>query len=195
MTINTTDEALEKLLDHTFTPSDIGEEMLVRSYLADLLLTLMQQGESFSGKRPFGNSGWEENLVAPMIQCGVIPGTVSDDEWAEASGWAEADFEAAREALIGYVFGVEFGRRRMTDSYTSSDGRKRLISEMNYSHLKAAHAKAVRGEERMHEDAVNQGREYSNPGREAEIEAMGADLARRDAEYAAQQAEADGAAS
>jgi len=35
----------------------------IRDYLKVLLSTLWEEGESFSGKRPFGNSGWEYELL------------------------------------------------------------------------------------------------------------------------------------
>lgn len=34
----------------------------VKEYLKKLLETLWEEGEGFSGKRPFGNSGWEVEL-------------------------------------------------------------------------------------------------------------------------------------
>lgn len=64
--------------------------------------------------------------------------------------------------------------------YTDSKGQKVKIATMDYVHLTNAHAKAVRTEERKHEDAMNRGEDYSNPEREAEIEAMAAEIAHRD---------------
>lgn len=72
-------------------------------------------------------------------------------------------------------------------TYTASNGDSLVIADMVYNHLKSALAKAIRTEERMHENDPD----YRNDAREAEIAAMAADLARRDAEYAAQQ-EAEG---
>jgi len=59
--------------------SDIGDDLTVRDYLRDLLMTLWEKGEEFSGKRPFGNSGWKYELYRPLIAGGFIPGTLDDD--------------------------------------------------------------------------------------------------------------------
>lgn len=71
----------------------------------------------------------------------------------------------------------------MTTTYTNSKGEAVEIASMLQPHLKNAHAKAVRAEERRHEEDPD----YTNPEREAEIDAMAARLAVLDAEYAAQQ--------
>lgn len=84
----------------------------------------------------------------------------------------------------------------MTTTYTDSKGNAVEIATMEYRHLVNSHAKAVRTEERKHQDAADAGEDYDNPGREAEITAMAAEIAKRDAEYAAQQEGAgDGTAS
>jgi hypothetical protein len=101
-------ENIDKLLNHSFIPSDIGEGMTVREYLAALLITLLEEGESFSGKRPFGNSGWEENLVIPAIECGALKGEIdrADEDWPEASGWDSQEFADVRAALVDRALGV-----------------------------------------------------------------------------------------
>lgn len=44
----------------------------IRGYLEELLKRVWDQGESFSGKRPFGNSGWERELYDPLIEAGLM---------------------------------------------------------------------------------------------------------------------------
>lgn len=63
-------------LELIFVDPDSGDELTIRSYFKLLLSTLMAEGESFSGKRPFGNSGWEGNLELPLVKAGCIGGTV-----------------------------------------------------------------------------------------------------------------------
>ncbi|WP_049976207.1 hypothetical protein [Azospirillum sp. B506] len=48
----------------------------VRDYLKGLLLGVWEKGESFDGKRPFGNSGWEYDLYRPLVVAGLVPGNV-----------------------------------------------------------------------------------------------------------------------
>lgn len=75
--------------------------------------------------------------------------------------------------------------------YTDSKGAKVEISTMAYPHLTSAHKKAVASEERKHNTAYLGGTTYENAEREAEIDAMAAEIKRRDETYAAEQANAD----
>jgi len=56
----------------------------IRDYLRELFLTLWDEGEGFSGKRPFGNSGWEYDLYIPLVRHGFIKGTI-DKEYDDVS--------------------------------------------------------------------------------------------------------------
>jgi hypothetical protein len=63
----------------------------VEDYLKTLLIKLWEDGESFSGKRPFGNSGWEHDLWRALAKAGKVKGDengyVSDqEERAKANG-------------------------------------------------------------------------------------------------------------
>lgn len=44
----------------------------VGDYLAQLLATLLSESESFSPKRPFGNSGWERDIFNAVVEAGHI---------------------------------------------------------------------------------------------------------------------------
>ena len=44
----------------------------IKDYLIRLLLTVWDEGERFSGKRPFGNSGWEYDLYNALISAKII---------------------------------------------------------------------------------------------------------------------------
>jgi hypothetical protein len=81
-------------LDLPFNSDDIPTET-IRDYLKGLLSTLWSQGESFSGKRPFGNSGWEGSLVFTLVKAGCIVGQViTDDDDPEDSYVDEYDRKA-----------------------------------------------------------------------------------------------------
>ena len=43
----------------------------VKDYLKALLGALWDEGEGFSGKRPFGNSGWECELIEALQEEGL----------------------------------------------------------------------------------------------------------------------------
>jgi hypothetical protein len=55
----------------------------IRGYLAALLRELWTDGEGFSGKRPFGNSGWEWDLYAALVRAGFVAGTFDEDGYLE----------------------------------------------------------------------------------------------------------------
>ena len=50
----------------------------IRGYLVALLDRLWEEGEGFSGKRPFGNSGWEYDLYKPLVRSGKAKGKIDD---------------------------------------------------------------------------------------------------------------------
>lgn len=50
----------------------------VREYLQRLLTKVLEEGESFSGKRPFGNSSWRWELHFPLVQAGLAKGSIED---------------------------------------------------------------------------------------------------------------------
>ena len=84
----------EAVLELRLKPNDAGAST-VREYLAALLEALWQEGESFSGKRPFGNSGWQHDLLAPLIEAKFVRGTTDDDGYIESMpqiSQAEASF-------------------------------------------------------------------------------------------------------
>lgn len=72
--------------------------------------------------------------------------------------------------------------------YTSSKGESVEIAKMAYPHLTSAHKKAVASEERKHHTAFINGTTYENKECEAEIDALAAEIKRRDEAYAAEQA-------
>ena len=85
-----TDNGLFSALEMRFN-SDAGQNLTVRDYLRALLETLWNEGEGFSGKRPFGNSGWERDLYSPLIKGGFIKGKCDDDGYVYDYDRCEAD--------------------------------------------------------------------------------------------------------
>lgn len=59
-------------------PNDANAET-VRDYLKALLLKVWEEAENFSGKRPFGNSGWEYEVYESLGAAGII--NTSIDDW------------------------------------------------------------------------------------------------------------------
>lgn len=55
----------------------------IRGYLKNLLLCMWDDPEAFSGKRPFGNSGWEYELYSALIVAGIVKGTLDEEGYIE----------------------------------------------------------------------------------------------------------------
>ncbi len=58
--------------------SNAGDSLSIRDYLYTLLVTLWNENEAFSGKQPFGDSGWEYDLYLPLIKAGYIHGVIDE---------------------------------------------------------------------------------------------------------------------
>lgn len=59
-------------------PNDAGAST-VGEYFANLLSVLWEEGEGFSGKRPFGNSSWEYEVYKALGDHGLIEGIEFDE--------------------------------------------------------------------------------------------------------------------
>jgi len=82
-----------------------GEKLTVREYFKKLMLILWEEGESFSGKRPFGDSGWECDIYNALAVEGVIEADIEDDNgeiYVENIDKAKADMLIYR--AINHVF-------------------------------------------------------------------------------------------
>ncbi len=71
------------ILDLDFFCNDLGKDLTIRGYLKELIKTLWQEGEGFSGKRPFGNGVWRNDIYATLIREGVVPGKLDWDGFVE----------------------------------------------------------------------------------------------------------------
>ena len=69
------DKGLLAALEVRFS-SDAGADLSVREYLRMLLVSVWDEGEEFSGKRPFGNSDWECDIYDALVAAGFLPSTL-----------------------------------------------------------------------------------------------------------------------
>ena len=81
-----------EILDLPMSEND-AEAKTVRDYLKALLTTLWEEGEGFSGKRPFGNSGWENELFSALVKGKAVKGAFDEDDLYDV------DEKAARKAI------------------------------------------------------------------------------------------------
>ncbi len=82
----------KEVLDLPMDEND-AEAKTVRDYLKALLRHLWHEQESFSGKRPFGNSGWEYELYRAPVKAGLVKGDEDGDP-------ADAGEKSKAHALI-----------------------------------------------------------------------------------------------
>lgn len=82
---------LNEILDTKIEHDDFDSDLTIRGYFRELLLTLWREGEGFSGKRPFGNSGWQHDLYAPLIRLGQVSGEFDEHGYIEYCDDEEAD--------------------------------------------------------------------------------------------------------
>lgn len=90
-------------LNISFESRDLYRELTIRDYMKELLSTLFREGESFSGKRPFGNSGWEYDIIEPLVRAGVVRGSfyeAEEGEVPELDEYDRASFERVVTEMI-----------------------------------------------------------------------------------------------
>jgi hypothetical protein len=98
-----TDKGLEAALEVRFD-SDAGDQLTVRDYLCELLVQLWNENDSFSGKAPWGNSGWEYELYKPLVKAGFIAGELDECGDLLVLGFDEKAAHAYVKKLIVIAF-------------------------------------------------------------------------------------------
>ena len=85
-------------LEFSMFVSDLGRGATLREYLCALTTTLWKEGESFSGKRPFGNSGWEHDVYKFLVGSGAVFGVFDEEGYLE-----EVDTKTANALMPGLI--------------------------------------------------------------------------------------------
>ena len=88
---------VDEVLDYQYSDWDLGE-CTIRTYLIQIARQCWIDGEGFSGKRPFGNSGWKYDICNALATGGFINGERDGD-----GGWFSVDRTAA-DSLIHACF-------------------------------------------------------------------------------------------
>lgn len=71
------------LLELKFYSDDLNEELTIREFMQRLLITLFDEMEGFSGKRPFGNSSWDDDLIKCLVRNHIIIGEIDEDGYLD----------------------------------------------------------------------------------------------------------------
>lgn len=91
-------EVAGRVLDLPMPDNDAGAAT-VRDYLIRLLALAWEHEEAFNGKRPFGNSGWQYEVYAPIVRAGLLPGAF--DEYDELGG--DFDYREADQLILAAI--------------------------------------------------------------------------------------------
>lgn len=80
----------KNILDLPMDENDAAAKT-IRGYLKALLSHLWEAEESFSGKRPFGNSGWQHDVYRALAKGKAIEASLDEDGYLESFDREEAD--------------------------------------------------------------------------------------------------------
>jgi hypothetical protein len=89
---------MSKILNIKIKSYDFPEEITLKQYLKYLLLAIWDEKEGFSGKRPFGNSGWEYDIYAALVKSNFVEGKLDECGCVEEIDEKKAD-ELIEEAI------------------------------------------------------------------------------------------------
>lgn len=57
-----------------------GFEGTIGRFFIELICKVWNEQDCFSGKRPFGNSGWDYPILKAIVKAGFVDGATVDDE-------------------------------------------------------------------------------------------------------------------
>jgi len=78
----------------------------VRDYLVKLLAAVWAEGECFSVKRPFGNSGWHFDVYTALARGGLVTATFDEVGWLDMDSAAEGRADQLIAAAIRHLGGT-----------------------------------------------------------------------------------------
>lgn len=81
---------MNEVLDTPMQEND-ANATTIRGYFKALLKELWREGEGFSGKRPFGNSGWESELYLPLVKGGFVKGVIDSHGYLTSCDYPAAN--------------------------------------------------------------------------------------------------------
>lgn len=84
--------------------SDAGDNLSVREYFGRLAEEVWREEEGFSGKRPFGNSGWQPDVIAALVGAGFIGGKIDGDGQLDYGSYDRSAAESYIIELIRLAF-------------------------------------------------------------------------------------------
>jgi len=93
------------VLDLKFKSEDLGKKVTIRQFFFELMKIFWYDPEGFSGKRPFGNSGWDSDLIICLVKNKLIKGKLDEDGYLEDYSNKECD-QFVMSKILKPLFGV-----------------------------------------------------------------------------------------
>lgn len=87
------------------TDNDAGAKT-IGQYLARLSQQVISEVEGFSGKRPFGNSGWQLDIVHALVLNKFIDGELDEDGYV--TDYSYTEFTAAMKTVYDLLFNADY---------------------------------------------------------------------------------------
>lgn len=88
---------MNKILALPLEDNDAGAAT-IGEYLCALLKAVWTKEEGFSGKRPFGNGGWQTFIESALVRAGVVDGKLDEDGYLD-----EVDSSAVNKIILGCI--------------------------------------------------------------------------------------------
>ncbi len=68
-----------EMLERKYIFVSLGYSCSFKEYFKALVSQVWKDGEGFSGKRPWGNSGWQHDVYEILASEGVVPGRMDEE--------------------------------------------------------------------------------------------------------------------
>ena len=82
---------IKQIANLEFFCEDLEQKISIEDYLKELLTLVWQEKECFSGKRPFGNSGWEYDIEEVLVKNKIVKGNFDGDGYIGDANTEEVD--------------------------------------------------------------------------------------------------------
>lgn len=93
-----------EILDLKFKSDDLHKEITIREFFYKLMELLWIEQEGFDGKRPFGNSSWDHDLIKCLVVNKLVKGKVDEDGYLE-----DFDYDKVNKFVIKQILKPLFG--------------------------------------------------------------------------------------
>jgi len=93
------------VLDLKFKSMDLRKIVTIRQFFYELMKKLWIEQDNFNGKRPFGNSSWDADLIVCLVKNKLIKGKIDVDGYLEDYDNNELD-KFVTSKILKPLFGI-----------------------------------------------------------------------------------------